>query len=155
VISKPHVDWFALAPSLSLLAATGLLLFAAVFVPRTSRKPVSALVAFAGFVASGIFAAYLMDRSPVPMAIVRDSMYRDRWGAFAQVLLAGSGAITFIDSASITDTSFEGPFAVYSVFPSPLIVIPHGREPTSLIVLTISSLIVSMTSTDPLRPVVR
>jgi len=96
VISKPHVDWFALAPSLSLLAATGLLLFAAVFVPRTSRKPVSALVAFAGFVASGIFAAYLMDRSPVPMAIVRDSMYRDRWGAFAQVLLAGSGAIAVL-----------------------------------------------------------
>jgi len=96
VISKPHVDWFALAPSLSLLAATGLLLFAAVFVPRTSRKPVSALVAFAGFVASGIFAAYLLDRSPVPMAIVHDSMYRDRWGAFAQVLLAGSGAIAVL-----------------------------------------------------------
>ena len=31
MISKPHIDWFALAPSLALLAAAGLLLMVAVF----------------------------------------------------------------------------------------------------------------------------
>ncbi len=41
MIVKPHVDWFALAPSLALLAASGLLLMVAVFVPRRGRKPTS------------------------------------------------------------------------------------------------------------------
>ena len=65
MIVKPHVDWFALAPSLALLGASGLLLMVAVFVPPAAaarRRPRS--LAFAGFVASGIWAAFLDDRSP-------------------------------------------------------------------------------------------
>ena len=91
MIVKPHVDWFALAPSLALLAASGLLLMVAVFVPRRGRKATSAFVAFAGFVASGIWAAFLDDRSPNATALVHDAMWRDRWGALAQVILAGAG----------------------------------------------------------------
>ena len=34
VIHKPHVDWFALSPTLALLGAAGLLLLVAVFLPR-------------------------------------------------------------------------------------------------------------------------
>ena len=50
VIVKPHVDWFALSPTLALLATTGLLLMVAVFTRRTTRKAAAAFVAFAGFV---------------------------------------------------------------------------------------------------------
>ncbi|HEY6963169.1 MAG TPA: NADH-quinone oxidoreductase subunit N [Gaiellaceae bacterium] len=98
MISKPHVDWFALAPVLALLGASGLLLMVAVFVPRSARKPVSAFLAFAGFVAAGIWAAFLDDRSPSAQALVHDSMFRDRWAALAQVILAGSGAIAVLVS---------------------------------------------------------
>ncbi|HZU20209.1 MAG TPA: NADH-quinone oxidoreductase subunit N [Gaiellaceae bacterium] len=98
MIHKPHVDWFALAPSLSLLGAAGLLLMVAVLVPRGARKPVGASLAFAGFVASGIWAAFLDDRSPHAAALVHDAMWRDRWGALAQVILAGSGAVAVLVS---------------------------------------------------------
>jgi NADH-quinone oxidoreductase subunit N len=98
VIHKPHVDWFALAPSLSLLAASGLLLMAAVFVPRASRRSVSATLAFAGFVASGIWAGFLDARTPNAVTVVHDAMFRDRWSALAQVILAGCGAVTVLIS---------------------------------------------------------
>ena len=98
MIHKPHVDWFALAPSLSLLAASGLLLMAAVFVPRTSRRQVSAFLGFAGFVASGIWAGFLDDRTPTAVTAVHDAMFRDRWSALAQVILAGSGAVAVLIS---------------------------------------------------------
>ena len=68
----------------------------AVFVPRRGRKPTSAFLAFAGFVASGIWAAFLDDRSPNATALVHDAMWRDRWGALAQVILAGSGAVAVL-----------------------------------------------------------
>jgi len=96
MIVKPHVDWFALAPSLALLAASGLLLMVAVFVPRRGRKPTSAVLAFGGFVASGIWAAFLDDRSAHATALVHDAMWRDRWGALAQVILAGAGAVAVL-----------------------------------------------------------
>ena len=34
MIQKPHVDWFALSPSLAMLGAAALLMLVAVFVPR-------------------------------------------------------------------------------------------------------------------------
>jgi NADH-quinone oxidoreductase subunit N len=98
VIHKPHVDWFALAPSLSLLAASGLLLMIAVLVPRGPRRAVSAFTAFAGFVAAGVWAGFLDDRSPHAQALVHDAMFRDRWAALAQVILAGSGAVAVLIS---------------------------------------------------------
>ncbi|MGZ4291323.1 MAG: NADH-quinone oxidoreductase subunit N [Gaiellaceae bacterium] len=98
MIQKPHVDWFALSPSLSLLAAVGLLLMVAVFVPQRARKPVAAFLAFTGFIAAGIWAAFLDDRSATATALVHDAMWRDRWGALAQVILAGSGAVAVLIS---------------------------------------------------------
>ena len=56
VIVKPHVDWFALSPTLALLAAAGLLLMVAVFARRTTRKAAAAIVAFAGFVTAFVLA---------------------------------------------------------------------------------------------------
>jgi NADH-quinone oxidoreductase subunit N len=96
VIQKPHVDWFALAPSLSLLAASALLLMVAVFTTTRTRRPIATAVAFAGFVASGIWAGFLDDRSPHAQALVHDAMFRDRWSALAQVILAGSGAVAVL-----------------------------------------------------------
>jgi NADH-quinone oxidoreductase subunit N len=98
VIAKPHVDWLALAPTLSLLAASGLLLMAAVLVPRQARRPVGAFLCFAGFVAAGIWAGFLDARSPGASAVVHDTMWRDRWGALAQVILAGCGAVSVLIS---------------------------------------------------------
>jgi NADH-quinone oxidoreductase subunit N len=98
VISKPHVDWFALSPPLALMAAAGLLLMVAVFVPRGPRRAFAASVAFAGFVASFVFAVLLDFKSAHGAAIVHDAMFRDRWAALAQVLLAGSGAVAVLIS---------------------------------------------------------
>ena len=98
MIVKPHIDWFALAPVLSLLAASGLLLMVAVFTRRTIRRVVSAFVGFAGFVAAFAFAVLLDVKSPHPTLLVHDAMFRDRWGALAQVLIAGSGAVAVLVS---------------------------------------------------------
>jgi NADH-quinone oxidoreductase subunit N len=98
VIHKPHIDWFNLSPSLALIAASGLLLMVAVFVRSGPRKPVAAFVAFAGFVTSVVFAIVLDDRSTHATAVVHDAMFRDRWGAFAEILLGGAGAVAVLIS---------------------------------------------------------
>ena len=98
MIPTPHVDWFALSPSLSLLAAAGLLLLVAVFVPSTSRRSVAAFVGLAGFVTSLALAIAVAEKTPVGTTIIADSVYRDRWAAVAQVLIATSGAIAVLVS---------------------------------------------------------
>jgi NADH-quinone oxidoreductase subunit N len=98
VIHKPHVDWLALSPELALLGAAGLLLMVAVFTPRRIRSGVAAFTGFAGFVTAFVFAAVLDARSPHVTALIHDSMLRDRWGALAQVLIAGSGAVAVLVS---------------------------------------------------------
>jgi NADH-quinone oxidoreductase subunit N len=98
VIQKPHVDWFALSPSLSLLGAAGVLLMVAVFVPRRPRAAVAAFAGFTGFVTAFVFAVVLDVKSPHPATLVHDAMVRDRWGALAQVLIAGSGAVAVLIS---------------------------------------------------------
>jgi NADH-quinone oxidoreductase subunit N len=98
VIVKPHVDWFALLPVLSLLGASGLLLMVAVFTRRSVRRVTAALVGFAGFVTAFAFGVLLDVKSPHGTAIVHDAMFRDRWAALAQVLIAGSGAVAVMIS---------------------------------------------------------
>jgi NADH-quinone oxidoreductase subunit N len=93
VISKPHIDWFALSPSLSMLAAAGLLMLVAVFWPKSSRRAASAIVGGAGFAAGLVFAILLDDKSPHGAAIIADSIYRDRWAATAQVIIAACGLV--------------------------------------------------------------
>ncbi len=98
MISKPHVDWLALSPALSLLGAAGVLLLVAVLVPRAGRRPVAAFVCFSGFVSALVFAVVLDDRSPVRTAVVHGGMFRDRWSALAQVIVAGAGAAAVLVS---------------------------------------------------------
>ena len=96
MIVKPHVDWFAISPTLSLLAAAALLLMVAVFVPVGPRRAVSAFIGFAGFAAAFVFAVLVDVRSPVATTIIDDSLYRDRWAALAQVLIAGAGGVAVL-----------------------------------------------------------
>ncbi len=98
MIHKPHVDWFAISPSLALLGATALLMLVAVFAPKASRRALAAIVCAAGFAAAFVFAIVLDDRSPHGAAIVADSIFRDRWAALAQVILAGCGFVAVLIS---------------------------------------------------------
>jgi NADH-quinone oxidoreductase subunit N len=93
VIHKPPVDWFALAPVLAMIGTSGVLLLMAVLVPRSVRKPLSAIVCGIGFIVGFGLACALADRSPDAHGVVSDAMYRDRWGAVAQVLIAGCGLV--------------------------------------------------------------
>jgi NADH-quinone oxidoreductase subunit N len=98
VIVKPHVDWFALSPVLALLGASGLLLMVAVFTRRAIRRGLSALVGFGGFVTAFVLAVVLDVKSPHATTLIHDSMFRDRWAALAQILIAGAGGITVLTS---------------------------------------------------------
>jgi NADH-quinone oxidoreductase subunit N len=89
----PNVDWFALSPSLVLLAASGLCLLGAVLVPAAARKVFSASVAALGFVGAGVMAGWLFADTPRATLEVADAITRDRFGAFAQILVAGAGLL--------------------------------------------------------------
>lgn len=98
MIHKPHVDWFALSPSLSLLAAVGLLLMVAVFAPRPLRRITAALLCGVGFATALGFAIAVDERSVHGGAIIADAVFRDRWAATAQVLIAGCGVVAVLIS---------------------------------------------------------
>jgi NADH-quinone oxidoreductase subunit N len=92
-MTKPTVDWFALAPSLALLAATSLALLGAVLVPAVARKIFAAVVAAGGFVTAGVWAGLLFSETPDATLEVADAITRDRFGAFAQIIIAGAGLV--------------------------------------------------------------
>jgi NADH-quinone oxidoreductase subunit N len=94
VIHGPHVDWFALAPSLALLAAAAVALLGAVLTPARWRNPFSAVVAATGFVVSFVFAALLFAQSPHGEAVVAGAMRRDRFGALAALIVAAAGLLS-------------------------------------------------------------
>jgi NADH-quinone oxidoreductase subunit N len=98
VIETPSADWFALSPTIALLAAAGVALMAAVLLPAWLRKAASATVVFAGFVVAAVLAGYVFDRSPAPEALLDESMTRDRLAALAQVILAATGAVVVLVS---------------------------------------------------------
>jgi NADH-quinone oxidoreductase subunit N len=93
VISRPHVDWFALAPSNSLVVTAGIVLLAAVLVPRDRRKPFSASVCAAGYLTSLVWAALLFSHSEHGQAIVGAAIRRDRFAALSQLIVAGCGLV--------------------------------------------------------------
>ena len=90
-IPTPKIDWLALSPSLALLAAAAICLLGAVLVPRGGRRIFSVVIAGAGFIASGVLAAVVFDRSPHQTLLIAESMSRDRLAAFTQVLVACFG----------------------------------------------------------------
>lgn len=93
-LATPPVDWLALSPALALLGAAGTALLSAVLLPPAWRRPTAAAAAAAGFLAAFACAALLFDRSPVPERVIAASLARDRLGALAALLVAGSGLLT-------------------------------------------------------------
>ena len=98
MIETPTVDWLALAPTLALLGASGVALLGSVLVPWWMRRIFSALVAFAGFVTAGVFAAIVFDETAEGRSLIAESFTRDRLGAFAALIVAGAGALTVLVS---------------------------------------------------------
>ena len=78
VIARPHIDWFALAPVNSLLAASALALLCAVLAPRSSRKVVTATLCALGYATALGFAIALYVKSPHGHGVVVDAFRRDR-----------------------------------------------------------------------------
>jgi NADH-quinone oxidoreductase subunit N len=94
VIRTPSIDWLALAPELSLVAATVAALTAAVLVPARFRKQVAWASCAAGYAAALTAAAVLYDRSPHSHSVIAQSLFRDRYGALASIVVAGVGLLT-------------------------------------------------------------
>ena len=98
MIDTPTVDWFALAPPLTLLGASVAALLAAVLVPGWMRKSVAAGIVLLGFALAAIFAGALFAESASAQNVVAESMVRDRLAALAQVILAVTGAVVVLAS---------------------------------------------------------
>jgi NADH-quinone oxidoreductase subunit N len=75
------------------LGAAALALLGAVLVPARARRPVAAFFAAAGFAAALGAAAWVYWKSPEARAIVADAATRDRFGALAQVIVAGAALL--------------------------------------------------------------
>ena len=100
MIRTPHVDWFVLSPELSLLGAGAVCLMLAVLVPAYWRKPLSAVVAAAGFVTGGIFAGFVFAHSARPALEIGNAIVRDRLGALAAIIVCGTGLLSVLVSYS-------------------------------------------------------
>ena len=90
-LHTPHIDWFALATILTLLAASGVSLLGAVLVPKPLRRKFAASVTGLGFLGGIVASVWLYVDSQHGHAVVSGAFYRDRWTALAQVILCGVG----------------------------------------------------------------
>jgi NADH-quinone oxidoreductase subunit N len=92
-LATPHIDWFALAAPLALLAAGGVNLLAAVLVPAGDRRVVGSIVCVLGFAGAFVAAAILYAHSAAGHGVVVDAIQRDRLGALATMIVAGAGIL--------------------------------------------------------------
>jgi NADH-quinone oxidoreductase subunit N len=91
VIATPHVDWFAISTILVLLGASGIALLCAVLVPRAAKRPVAATVAALGFAGGIVTSVWLDVSSSSGHLVISGTFERDRWTAFAQVIICAVG----------------------------------------------------------------
>ena len=94
---KPHVDWFALSPSLSMLAAAGLAdarrgLLAEALAPRGLGGRLRGRVRRR----RSSSRSSSTTRARTAAAIIADSIFRDRWAATAQVIIAACGLLAVL-----------------------------------------------------------
>jgi NADH-quinone oxidoreductase subunit N len=99
-LATPHIDWFALAAPLSLLASGVVSLLAAVLVPKGWRRPFGAAVCALGFAGALVAAALLYAHSADGHGVIADAIQRDRLGALAQIVVAGAGLLVVAISYS-------------------------------------------------------
>lgn len=97
-IARPPVDWFALSPSLALLAVAGACLLVAVLVPKAGRRATSAALCAGGYVAAFVFAILVYDRTPAGESVVADAIRRDRFFALGAILIAIAGLLAVLVS---------------------------------------------------------
>jgi len=93
MIPRPHIDWFALAPVNSLLAASALALLCAVLAPARSRKAVTATLSALGYATALGFAVALYVKSAHGHGVVVDAFRRDRLAELTAIIVAGSGIL--------------------------------------------------------------
>jgi len=110
MIDTPKVDWFALAPTVALLGASGVALLASVLVPSWMRKSLAAGIVLAGFVLTAILAGVVFADSASPDTTVAGSMVRDQLAAFAQVVLGAIGAVVVLSSWTERRRDHRGEF---------------------------------------------
>jgi NADH-quinone oxidoreductase subunit N len=99
-LHRPHVDWFVLSPELVLLGAAGVLLLAAVLVPVRARRPFSAFAAALAFATAFGWAVAVYVHSASGGAEIAHALFRDRYGALAQIIVCGSGLAAVLVSYS-------------------------------------------------------
>ena len=98
MIHTPHVDWFALATILALLAASFVSLLGAVLVPAQHRRTFGGIVSKLGFLGGLVASIWLYVNSPTGETVVSGAFYRDRWTALAQIILCLIGLATTLVS---------------------------------------------------------
>ncbi|MGZ4417343.1 MAG: hypothetical protein ACXVRV_04110, partial [Gaiellaceae bacterium] len=87
MIPRPHIDWFALAPVNSLLAASALALLCAVLAPRRTRKAVTATLCALGYATALGFAVALYVKSAHGHGVVVDAFRRDRLAELTAIIV--------------------------------------------------------------------
>jgi len=103
-LDTPPIDWFALAPTLALLAAGALNLILAVLWPRSWKRPTTAALCALGFAGAIIAAALLFSHSADGHGVIADVIQRDRLGALTAIIIAGAGLLAI-------GTSYSEPMA--------------------------------------------
>jgi NADH-quinone oxidoreductase subunit N len=111
VIEKPDVDWLALAPVLSLLAASSVALLGAVIVPKWLRGLLAAVSAAVGFVVSFAFAIVLFVEDEQATTVIGDAFARDRYAWLAAMIVCGAGFLAVgLSWAEPVDTAYRGEY---------------------------------------------
>ncbi len=98
-LHAPHIDWFALATILALLAASGVSLLGAVLVPAPLRRTFGASVSALGFAGGLVASIWLYVDSAHHHTVISGAFYRDRWTALAQIILCAVGLATTLLSS--------------------------------------------------------
>jgi NADH-quinone oxidoreductase subunit N len=97
-VPRPPIDWFAISPSLALLAVAGACLLVAVLVPKAGRRATAAILAAGGFVAAFVLAVLVYDRTPTGESVIADAVRRDRFFALGAVIIALAGLVAVLVS---------------------------------------------------------
>jgi NADH-quinone oxidoreductase subunit N len=128
-IERPPVDWFAISPEFALLAVTGACLLVAVLVPEGARRATSALLAAGGFAGAFVAAAILYDRSEGGESIIGGAIRRDRFGAIAALIVAGTGLVAVGISYSEQMKEYVGEYyALLAAAAAGMIFLAHANN---------------------------
>jgi len=103
-ITTPHIDWFALAPTLARLSAGALNLIFAVLWPKSWRRATTATIAALGFAGAIVAAVLLFTHSADGHGVIADAIQRDRLAALTAIIVSGAGILAI-------GTSYSEPMA--------------------------------------------